>query len=88
MALITIYTKPTCPYCISAKALLRKKGVEFNEINIEGQPAIASDLRQRSGRHTVPQIYIGEYHVGGYDDLRALDSAGRLDALPGVESQV
>jgi glutaredoxin 3 len=83
MASITIYTKPTCPYCIAAKALLRDKGASFNEISIEGDLRAATSLSQRSGRHTVPQIYIGEYHVGGYDDLKALEDQGRLDALLG-----
>jgi glutaredoxin 3 len=87
MASITIYTKPTCPYCIAAKALLRKKGAAFNEISIEGNRSAATSLSQRSGRHTVPQIYIDEYHVGGFDDLKALEDAGRLDALLGLEAQ-
>ncbi|WP_233838774.1 glutaredoxin 3 [Paraburkholderia sp. ZP32-5] len=83
MASITIYTKPTCPYCIAAKALLRDKGASFSEISIEGDLRAATSLSQRSGRRTVPQIYIGEYHVGGYDDLKALEDQGRLDALLG-----
>jgi glutaredoxin 3 len=87
MASITIYTKPTCPYCIAAKALLRNKGATFNEISIEGDRAAAVALVERSGRHTVPQIYIDEYHVGGFDDLNALDKAGRLDALLGCGVQ-
>jgi len=81
MASITIYTKPTCPYCIAAKTLLRNKGAAFNEISIEGDRASAIALQRRSGRHTVPQIYIDDYHVGGFDDLKALEDAGRLDAL-------
>jgi glutaredoxin 3 len=87
MASITIYTKPTCPYCIAAKALLKSKGAVFNEISIEGDRAAATTLSQRTGRHTVPQIYIGDYHVGGFDDLKALDDAGRLDALLRREAQ-
>jgi glutaredoxin 3 len=83
MASITIYTKPTCPYCIAAKALLRSKGAIFNEISIEGDRAAATTLSQRSGRRTVPQIYIDDYHVGGFDDLKSLDDAGRLDSLLG-----
>ena len=81
MASITIYTKPTCPYCIAAKALLQSKGAAFNEISIEGDRSTATALAQRSGRRTVPQIYIGDYHVGGFDDLKALQDADRLDAL-------
>jgi glutaredoxin 3 len=83
MASITIYTKPTCPYCIAAKTLLRSKGAVFNEISIEGDRVAAISLSQRSGRHTVPQIYIDDYHVGGFDDLKSLDDAGRLDSLLG-----
>jgi glutaredoxin 3 len=86
MAVTTIYSKTMCAYCNSAKALLRAKGIEFKEINLDGQPALAAELMQRTGRRTVPQIYIGEHHVGGFDDLRALDQAGRLDALLGIET--
>lgn len=78
---VTIYTTPTCPYCLAAKELLRSKGVAFNEINIEGDRAAAIALAERTGRRTVPQIYIGATHVGGFDDLAALHHEGRLDAL-------
>ena len=81
MSTVTIYTTPTCPYCIAAKALLTDKGVAFNEIDVEGDRAEASALAQRTGRRTVPQIFIGATHVGGCDDLKALEKAGRLDAL-------
>jgi glutaredoxin 3 len=87
MPSVTIYTKPTCPYCIAAKKLLSSKGVQFNEISIAGDNAATIALWQRSQRRTVPQIYIGEYHVGGFDDLQALDDAGRLDALLGLETR-
>ena len=87
MASITIYTKPTCPYCIAEKALLRDKGATFNEISIEGDLRAAASLSQRSGRRTVPQIYIDDYHVGGYDDLKALEDRGRLNALLGRAAQ-
>lgn len=87
MPAVTIYTKPTCPYCIAAKALLKRKGVAFDEINIAGDEVTAAALRERSGRRTVPQIYIGDTHVGGFDDMRALDDAGRLDALLGLAAQ-
>jgi glutaredoxin 3 len=86
MPAITIYTKPTCPYCIAAKDLLLEKGAAFDEINIEGDRAGAIKLAQRSGRHTVPQIYIGEYHVGGFTDLKALEDSGRLNALLNAQS--
>jgi len=81
MSNVTIHTKPACPYCIAAKALLRRKGIGFDEIDIEGDRAAAVALAQRTGRRTVPQIFIGQTHVGGYDDLYALETAGRLDEL-------
>jgi glutaredoxin 3 len=79
---ITIYTKATCPYCIAAKALLRKKNAPFEEIGVDGDPAGQAAMAKRAdGRRTVPQIFIGDRHVGGCDDLHALDATGRLDAL-------
>lgn len=79
---VTIYTTPTCPYCIAAKALLRKKGAAFDEINVEGRPELRETMRKRAnGGTTVPQIFIGETHVGGCDDLHELDRAGGLDPL-------
>jgi glutaredoxin 3 len=88
MTTVTIYTKPTCPYCIAAKALLRNKDVTFNEISIEGDRSAASALAERTGRRTVPQIFIGTTHVGGFDDLHALDDAGGLDPLLGRQPQI
>jgi glutaredoxin 3 len=81
MPSITIYTKAWCPYCDAAKALLKRKGAAFDEISVDGDPAGQRAMAQRAGRSTVPQIFIGETHVGGCDDLYALDSAGRLDPL-------
>ena len=81
MSNVTIYTTPTCPYCVAAKALLRRKGAEFTEINVEGDRATAIALAKRTGRRTVPQIYIGEKHIGGFDDLDRLDRESGLDAL-------
>ena len=79
---ITIYTTSTCPYCIAAKALLRKKGASFEEISVEGRPELREAMRKRSnGGMTVPQIFIGDTHVGGCDDLHELDRAGGLDPL-------
>jgi glutaredoxin 3 len=80
---VTIYTTPTCPYCLSAKALLKQKQVTYTEISVEGDRSAAVALAQRTGRRTVPQIFVGTTHVGGYDDLRALEEAGRLDGLLG-----
>lgn len=78
---ITIYTTPTCPYCTAAKSLLGNKQAGFTEIDVSMQPELREEMMRRSGRRTVPQIFIGTTHVGGYDDLAALDSAGRLDVL-------
>jgi len=77
-----MYTTGVCPYCQMAKALLKQKGItEINEIRIDTDPQIRDQMMQRTGRRTVPQIYIGETHVGGFDDLNALNQAGKLDPL-------
>jgi glutaredoxin 3 len=82
MAQIEIYTTRFCPYCHAAKRLLSRKGVEFTEIDVSSDPKGRSDMVARAnGRMTVPQIFIGSTHVGGYDDLSALDKAGKLDPL-------
>ena len=78
---IVVYTTPICPYCVQAKQLLTRKGAGYREVDVSRDPALRADVMQRSGRRTVPQIWIGEYHVGGFDDLYALERAGRLDAL-------
>lgn len=85
MPQIDIYTKFLCPYCSRAKALLETKGVDFTEIDISMGGAKRQQMLERSGgRSTVPQIFIGDTHVGGSDDLNALEEAGKLDALLGV----
>ena len=78
---VTIYLTQWCPYCNRAQALLRDKGVVYTAIDIEAEPARRTEMRQRSGRTSVPQIFIGEQHIGGCDDLMALDAAGELDPL-------
>ena len=78
---IVMYCKSWCPYCDSARALLNAKGVSFQDINIEAQPEQREEMIRRSGRRTVPQIFIGERHIGGSDDLHELDRAGGLDPL-------
>lgn len=79
---VEIYSSPLCGFCHAAKRLLKQKGVNFSEINVLAQPARKSEMLKRAnGRHTVPQIFVGDTHVGGYDDLSALDRAGKLDAL-------
>ncbi|MES2896396.1 MAG: glutaredoxin 3 [Pseudomonadota bacterium] len=82
MAQITIYTKPYCPYCIRAVSLLEKKGAAFTEIEAAFDPAKRQEMIQRSGgRATFPQIFINERHIGGCDDMMALEYDGKLDAL-------
>lgn len=82
MANITIYTTELCPYCHAAKALLQRKGAAYDEIDVSYDPAERQRLTARAnGRRTVPQIFIGETHVGGCDELYALDRQGRLDPM-------
>ena len=82
MPAITIYTKQTCGYCQAAKSLLKKKNAAFEEISVDGDMEAQRKMSERAGgRWTVPQIFIGDRHVGGCDDLYALDSAGKLDPL-------
>lgn len=82
MAPVEIYTSPLCGFCHAAKRLLTSKGVSFAEVDVLADPARRPEMIQRaSGRTTVPQIFIGETHVGGCDDLYALERAGKLDAL-------
>jgi glutaredoxin 3 len=78
---VIMYSQMFCGYCSAARALLSEKGVLFEEIDITMKPSVRAELRQRTGRNTVPQIFIGDQHVGGYDDLEALQAAGNLDAL-------
>ena len=80
-AQIVMYSTSWCPYCARARSLLTRKGVSFLDIDIEAQPEQREQMIRRSGRHTVPQIFIGERHIGGSDDLDELDSAGGLDPL-------
>lgn len=82
MANVTMYSTAVCPYCINAERLLASKGVsEINKIRIDLQPEKREEMMQKTGRRTVPQIYIDDVHVGGFDDLRALDLAGGLEPL-------
>ena len=79
---VVIYTTPFCPYCLMAKRLLTKKGAVFEEIDVSGNPALREELRIKAGgRTTVPQIWIDDVHIGGCDELYALDHAGKLDPL-------
>lgn len=78
---VTIYTKSWCPYCHAAKDLLKKKGVAFEEIDVADPQAQSAMAKRAGGRSTVPQIFIGQTHVGGCDDLHALERRGQLDPL-------
>ena len=80
MAKVVIYTTPYCPYCFSAKRLLGSKNVEFEEIDVSRDPKLRGEMMQKSGRHTVPQVFIDGVSVGGSDDIHALDREGRLPA--------
>ena len=82
MPQVTVYTKPLCPYCFRALSLLKKKGVDVNEISVGFDRQKREEMLARSnGKATYPQIFIGDDHIGGCDDLMALDSAGKLDPL-------
>src|SRR3974390_2826151 len=81
MSKVTMYATATCPYCIRAEKLLKSKGVEVDKIRVDLEPGRRAEMAARTGRYTVPQIYVGERHVGGCDDLEALERAGGLDPL-------
>ncbi len=78
---ILIYTSTICPYCIMAKRLLDKKGANYKELNVDTDPKLRKEMMQRTKRRTVPQIYINDYHVGGFDDLHTLEANKELDQL-------
>jgi glutaredoxin 3 len=78
---VLIYSTGWCPYCTRARQLLKNKGVEFEEIDVDARPEARTEMTARSGRTSVPQIFIGATHVGGCDDLHALEASGRLDTL-------
>ncbi len=81
MSEIIVYSKEVCPYCVKAKNLLNRKGAAFKEIKITDDATKDEMIKKSGGRMTVPQIFIGDFHVGGCDDLYALDAAGKLDEL-------
>ncbi|MFT6450823.1 MAG: glutaredoxin 3 [Halocynthiibacter sp.] len=79
---VELYTTPTCPYCVAAKKLLAAKGVSYSDVNVAADPSKRQLMTKRAnGRRTVPQIFIGDIHIGGFDELNALNRAGKLDAL-------
>jgi glutaredoxin 3 len=81
MARVEIYTTSSCPYCIRAKRLLEARGIPFSEIDVGSDDALRADVMQRTGRRTVPQIFIDGRSIGGFDELAAMDSAGELREL-------
>lgn len=84
MPKVQIYSTAFCPYCVRAKALLDRKGIAYEELRIDGDRQLMRDMLQRSQRRTVPQIFIDDFHVGGYDDMAELDMEGKLDPLLGL----
>ena len=83
MKSVTVYTTLFCPYCTAAKSLLTKKGVPFEEIDATGNSDLRQEIMERSGQHTVPQIFIGEQSIGGFSELHELEICGELDELLG-----
>lgn len=83
---ILVYLTGWCPYCAAAKNLLNKKGVSYETIDLTQQPDKRPEMQERSGRTSVPQIFIGEQHIGGFDDMNALDRSGDLDSLLGINN--
>jgi glutaredoxin 3 len=81
---ILIYTTTICPYCVMAKRLLDKKGVSYTEINVGSEVGLREEMMRKTKRRTVPQIYIGDLHVGGFDELYALEQQKKLDTILGV----
>ena len=81
MPKVVMYTTMICPYCVRAKHLLQRKDVDFEEIRIDTDRAQMRIMMERTRRHTVPQIFIGDFHVGGFDDLAAMEARGELDPL-------
>jgi glutaredoxin 3 len=81
MPKILIYTTKQCPYCVMAKRLLDQKGASYSEINVDSEPHLREEMMRKTNRRTVPQIYIGDFHVGGFDELYALNQQKKLDSL-------
>ncbi|MBT8103047.1 MAG: glutaredoxin 3 [Gammaproteobacteria bacterium] len=78
---VTLYGNATCPYCGAARMLLTKKAIKFDDVNVSTDPASLAEMRERSGNRTVPQIFIGDTPIGGFDELYALDNSGELDKM-------
>jgi glutaredoxin 3 len=88
MAPVEVYTTPSCPYCVRAKRLLTERGIAFEEIDVAEDDELREDLIRRTGRRTVPQIFIGGQAIGGYEELAALDASGELATLVGSANAV
>ena len=82
---VVIYSTGSCPFCVRARNLLQKKGVTYTEFRVDENPALRPEMVKRSGRESVPQIFIDDVHVGGYDDMAELDQDGELDTLLGLK---
>ena len=78
---VVLYGTRFCPYCIAARRLLKRKSVNFKDIGVDGNPKLRAEVMQRSGQRTVPQIWVGNTHVGGFDELQRMDQQGKLDKL-------
>lgn len=85
MAAVILYTTRYCPFCVRAKALLDHKAVAYTDISVDNNPELRQEMMAKSGRHTVPQIWVGEHHVGGCDELMALERSGDLDEMLAAE---
>ena len=85
-AVVVMYSTRFCPYCMRARSLLDSKKVDYTDIGVDGRADLRNEMIERSGRYTVPQIWIGEQHVGGFDDLAQLERQGRLDELLSLAS--
>ncbi|MCP3670420.1 MAG: glutaredoxin 3 [Gammaproteobacteria bacterium] len=87
MPKVVVYSTNVCPYCVRAKSLLQRKGVTYEELNIDQDFSLMEQMIEKSQRRSVPQIFINDYHVGGYDDMAELDAEGKLDPLLGIAPQ-
>ncbi len=87
MPKVVVYSTNICPYCVRAKSLLQREGIEYEVLNIEQDFSLMEQMMEKSQRRSVPQIFINDYHVGGYDDMAELDAEGKLDQLLGIAPQ-
>jgi len=85
---VVMYSSRLCPFCLRARFLLKRKGVDYKEIFVDGNWELHEEMMQKSGRRSVPQIFIEDHYVGGFDDMNALDRAGKLDPLLGLEARM